>query len=133
MIPQGAAMAVEDGAVLGRLLGLFQSTSAVGMTVTDVLKLYESLRKSRTTTSVQGAMSNRKMYHMLDGSEQVERDAELQKADYSKPSIFRWLDPEYNKDMLGFDVVMDSEKAFEALELLVSEQEITPSIPNSNL
>jgi salicylate hydroxylase len=111
---QGAAMAVEDGAVLGRLLGMFQSVPVPDMLLTDVLKLYESLRKTRTTTSVQGAISNRRMFHMPDGPEQVKRDAELKAADYTKPSVFRWLDPEYNIDMLGFDAIVNSEKAFGA-------------------
>lgn len=124
---QGAAMAVEDGAVLGRLLGLFNSTPTAGISVTHVLDLYERLRKSRTTTSVQGAVSNRRMYHMPDGVQQVERDAELEAADYSKPSLYRWLDPEYNRDMLGFDVVMDCEKAFETLALSASKQDSVSS------
>lgn len=105
-------MAVEDGAVLGRLLGLFQSDESPEKSLPVVLQLYESLRKTRTTTNVQAATSNRKMFHMPDGPEQVKRDAELRTANYTKPSAFRWLDPEHNMDMLGFDAILDSEKAY---------------------
>ena len=109
---QGAAMAVEDGAVLGRLLGMFHSDANPKMSLAAVLQLYERLRKTRTTTNVQAASSNRKMFHMSDGPEQVKRDAELKVADYTNPSAFRWLDPGHNMDMLGFDAIQDSEKAY---------------------
>lgn len=57
---QGAAMAVEDGAVIGTLLGRLQAClgpvqdSQRPEIVSELLKLYEELRKRRTTTNVQG-------------------------------------------------------------------------------
>lgn len=66
---QEAAMAVEDGAVLGKLLGLLSQFPRIDETerhllVPAALKLSESLRKSRTTLNVQGAVRNQEMYHM---------------------------------------------------------------------
>lgn len=114
---QGAAMAVEDGAILGRLLGLFlRSTSSEPENhkpiISDVLKFYEEQRKIRTTANVQGALNNRKTFHMSDGPQQVERDTELGTANYDKPSEFTWLDSQYNLNMLGFDAVKNAEEAF---------------------
>lgn len=56
---QGAAMAVDDGAALVLLLGLLsQSVPAAdrGSRLLEVLGLYQSMRKSRTATNVQGAI-----------------------------------------------------------------------------
>ncbi|KAK1856983.1 salicylate hydroxylase [Colletotrichum chrysophilum] len=96
---QGAAMASEDGAVLGKLLGLL---------------LYESLRKSRTTTNVQGAVSNRSTYHLPDGPQQQWRDACLAAANlYSVQTEFKIADEGYKIDMLGSDSVRECAIAFE--------------------
>lgn len=57
---QGAAMAVEDGAVIGTLLGRLQESGALvdgadtQALVGEMLKLYERLRKTRTSINVQG-------------------------------------------------------------------------------
>lgn len=59
---QGAAMAVEDGAVLGTLLTKLHKSELPNSDdehIPTMLKLYETLRKSRTTLQVQGAIKNR--------------------------------------------------------------------------
>lgn len=110
-------MAVEDGAVLGKLLGLLESRSRSATPtkteVSDVLKLFESLRKSRTTKSVLGAVQNRTMYHLPDGAEQEKRDASLKRGDwYRAGSGWVLTDPEYNNNLLGFDAVQDCVEKF---------------------
>lgn len=120
---QGAAMAVEDAAVLGTLLGLYQaslSTSSTGRqtTIPEVLKLYESLQKERTTTNVQGAVSNRSMYHMADGPEQEERDMILMGTKQAMVegdgnSKFIFIDSGYQKKLLGRDSVADARRAWQ--------------------
>lgn len=110
-------MAVEDGAVLGKLLGLLNSeqssNNVTSASVSDVLKLYESLRKDRTTTIVQGAVSNRKMYHLPDGAEQEKRDLSLKMADWIGPNEWNWADPEKQRALLGFNAIGNAERAFE--------------------
>lgn len=67
-------MAVEDGAALGVLLVLFsQSVPAADRSsrLPEILRLHQSMRKSRTATNVQGALEIRKIYHMED--EQIVR------------------------------------------------------------
>lgn len=116
-------MAVEDGAVLGFLLGALNTRLAAGNTsslissdpLQSLLKLYESLRKSRTTLNVQGAQYNRIFFHLPDGPEQKERDEDLQIFDWERGTTkWRWADIRYQKDLLGFDAVRDAEEKFEA-------------------
>lgn len=112
---QGAAMASEDGAVLGKLLGLLHNSKLPDTQyIPDVLKLYESLRKSRTTTNVQGAVSNRSTYHLPDGLQQQWRDACLAAASlYPVQTEFKIADETYKMDMLGSDSVRECASAFE--------------------
>jgi salicylate hydroxylase len=58
-LAQGAAMAIEDAAVLTRAL---QSTDSVA----DALRLYERNRIERTSRIVAGSSANRTLFHMRD-------------------------------------------------------------------
>jgi len=58
-LAQGAAMAIEDAAVLTRAL---QSTDSVA----DALQLYERNRIDRTSRIVTGSNANRTLFHMRD-------------------------------------------------------------------
>lgn len=119
---QGAAMAVEDGAVIGLLLDRLQRNGISSVSedrkeqIHDVLKLYEDLRKKRTEVNVAGAELTREFYHKFDGEGQRERDAELaelHRSDWKGPSNWNWADAEYQKSLLGFDVLADAEQKFE--------------------
>lgn len=112
---QGAAMAVEDGAVLGALLGnVFRdfSPEVARKAIPSVLQLFELLRKKRTTLNVKGAESNRRMYHMHDGSEQAARDMELKSHDGVSRSQWNWIDPDHLDALYGFDVIADAERQY---------------------
>ena len=59
-------MAVEDGLVLGLLLGGLNASHRIiekdkRSHINSILQLFESLRKERTTTNVKGAVANRYM------------------------------------------------------------------------
>ncbi|KAF5650801.1 salicylate hydroxylase [Fusarium tjaetaba] len=118
---QGAAMAVEDGAVLGKLLGLLDKSqprmTELRNRVPEILKVYESLRKARTSANVQGAASNRQTYHFPDGPDQEARDAWISSSK-SSPSTYTYAfaDPEYLRTMLAFDCIADSIRAFKTWE-----------------
>lgn len=58
-LAQGAAMAIEDGAVLARALG--QSS-----TLSDALALYERNRRERTARVVDQSNDNRRLFHLTD-------------------------------------------------------------------
>lgn len=118
---QGAAMAVEDGAILGLLLARAQRSlsplpSARKAQLTSVLQLYEQLRKQRTEVNVSGAVLTREFYHLPDGESQLDRDRELSElptAKWQGPSKWNWGDAHYQKSLLGFDVLADAESSFD--------------------
>ena len=110
-------MAVEDGLVLGTLLGNLANTNAVQATekrnhIHDILERFEKLRKSRTTLNVKGAIANRKFFHMHDGPAQRQRDKDLAEVNWVDPCRWHWADLRYQQKMLGFDMVKDTNDAF---------------------
>ena len=58
-LAQGAAMAIEDGAVLTRALDMAGSTA-------EALQLYQRNRIERTSKIVKGSTANRDLFHMRD-------------------------------------------------------------------
>ncbi|RAH46603.1 FAD/NAD(P)-binding domain-containing protein [Aspergillus brunneoviolaceus CBS 621.78] len=120
---QGAAMAVEDGAVLGKLLGLLQShlsqsrsegkEMSTADSIASILKLYEQLRKGRTTRNVRAARINRFLLHFADGIVQRLRDFFLAYMGVTRESDWSWLFSFSMRQTLGLDVIRDCEAAFE--------------------
>lgn len=119
---QGAAMAVEDGAILGLLLarlqnqGLSSEPQKKNAQLTELLKLFEDLRKKRTEVNVAGAVQTRHYYHLPDGEMQIARDQELgglPDSQWQGPCSFNWGDASYQKSLLGFDVLADAESKFD--------------------
>ena len=111
-------MAVEDGAVLGLLLGSVSrlecaDESSRQALVLSILKLYESLRKSRTTLNVQGAIRNRTMYHMSDQAQRKKRNQTLKDANLIDANEWGWASGPYQQALLGFDGVKNAREAFE--------------------
>jgi salicylate hydroxylase len=58
-LAQGAAMAIEDGAVLTRAL-------AMEANIADALQLYQRNRIERTSRIVKGSDGNRTLFHLRD-------------------------------------------------------------------
>lgn len=117
-------MAVEDGALLGTLLGLLkarvkrQDSNVIQefqRFTPAVLKVYEELRKHRTTMNTQGAFGNRLFFHMPDGPEQEKRDKEMMSFDFlNGRSEHPWLDTEYQQNLLGHDSLAEARTVFAA-------------------
>jgi salicylate hydroxylase len=61
-LAQGAAMAIEDGAVLTRALAMEKNIS-------DALQLYQRNRFERTARIVNGSSGNRTLFHLRDQNE----------------------------------------------------------------
>ncbi|RVX76070.1 hypothetical protein B0A52_00427 [Exophiala mesophila] len=119
---QGAAMAVEDGAIIGLLLNKLQQkgiSEIPGQRVaqlTGLFHLYEDLRKKRTRVNVAGAVLTRHFYHLHDGEEQIARDrdlASLPATQWQGACKFNWGDAAYQKSLLGFDVLRDAKEKFD--------------------
>jgi 2-polyprenyl-6-methoxyphenol hydroxylase-like FAD-dependent oxidoreductase len=58
-LAQGAAMAIEDGAILARALGITAD-------VADALQIYQRNRIERTSRTVKGSSANRELFHERD-------------------------------------------------------------------
>ncbi|RPD58173.1 FAD/NAD(P)-binding domain-containing protein [Lentinus tigrinus ALCF2SS1-7] len=73
---QGAAMAIEDAAVLGNLLSRLSHPAQLK----PLLQAYEDLRLPRTAETQRQSRLNQKIFHLPDGPEQEQRDAEMRRA-----------------------------------------------------
>ncbi|PCH35454.1 FAD/NAD(P)-binding domain-containing protein [Wolfiporia cocos MD-104 SS10] len=73
---QGAAMAFEDAAVLGRL---FSHVSARAQ-IPHLLRAYEQLRHARASDTQASSRLNQRLFHLPDGPEQEARDAGMRRA-----------------------------------------------------
>ncbi|KAJ6127626.1 Monooxygenase FAD-binding [Penicillium sp. IBT 18751x] len=124
---QGAAMAVEDGAVIGKLLGFLQdrNLSNDSSLVASVLKIYEQIRKTRTTRNVHGAAMNRQLFHIDDGIFQIIRDFALRYAGVTRKSDWTWFSSFRQRQTLGNDVLRDCERVLQAWEIEILQQKKT--------
>jgi salicylate hydroxylase len=115
-------MAIEDGAVLGLLLGHLEAHRRVNRgdkrtQVASILMLFERLRKQRSEINVAGAVEKQDFYHLPDGDRQVERDqilSDIAQSDFKAQCKWSWGDKSYNDELLGFDVLRDAEEGFKA-------------------
>ncbi|KAK9379985.1 3-hydroxybenzoate 6-hydroxylase-like protein [Kockiozyma suomiensis] len=76
MVPflaQGAAQAIEDGVTLTECVS--RANSAADLP--SLLKLYETIRKPRTTRVQLGSIKYGDVWHLEDGPEQVSRDQQM--------------------------------------------------------
>ncbi|KAF8901859.1 hypothetical protein CPB84DRAFT_1776847 [Gymnopilus junonius] len=73
---QGAAMAIEDAAVLGNLLSRITNRGQLGL----LLLAYQSIRYPRATTAQAESRMNQRTFHLPDGPEQKKRDDSMRQA-----------------------------------------------------
>jgi salicylate hydroxylase len=108
-VAQGAAMAVEDGAVLG---ALFEKVTRPSQ-LKDLLIIYEKIRKARTTRIVKTSSQMRDIYHCRDGDVQQERDRQLLEEEPFEEYPNPWADPAFQEFLFGYDAYAEAEKAWE--------------------
>ncbi|KAF2030778.1 FAD/NAD(P)-binding domain-containing protein [Setomelanomma holmii] len=111
---QGAAQAIEDGAVLGVVLSPARISDGKPETVEKALKLYEKLRKPRAEALVELAAESGRAMHLGAGKAKEERDkmfAALKAGSGKVPD--RWADADVQARVYGVDVVVDAEKLCE--------------------
>lgn len=107
-LAQGAAQAVEDGAVLGALFEKIEEKSQLQ----DVLVIYEAIRKARTTQVVKGSTAYGQIFHMHDGPRQQERDRQLLEQAPFEGYPHRWADPVFQPFLYGYDAHEQVETAW---------------------
>lgn len=116
-LAQGANSSLEDGAVVGALLGKVNgSGEGKKVQLRKCANLYQSLRKERGEGIQRETFKQRRDFHLPDGKEQEERDelmlgmlgGEL-KADF--PS--RWTCPRVQTWLYGYDAYKEVKEAFD--------------------
>lgn len=83
---QGAAQAIEDGAVLAAYLARAGAEDPA-----ETLRRYERVRRPRVTRLQDMSRANRIRFHLPDGPAQEARDAEWARAGDRSPEALRWL------------------------------------------
>ncbi|KAG8931267.1 hypothetical protein FRC03_011366 [Tulasnella sp. 419] len=99
---QGAAMAVEDGAVLGNLFSRLNSASQIPF----LLRTYENMRLKRTADTQASSRLNQVIFHLEDGPEQVKRDASMKAAmngEEGDNNANQWADKKKSAAQFGYD------------------------------
>ncbi|KAG8631619.1 hypothetical protein KVT40_000759 [Elsinoe batatas] len=109
-LAQGAAQAIEDGAVLGEVLAKLPDTSEDS--INRALKVYELVRKDRAYMLVNLAAASGKELHLGSGEAQKERDAAF-KAGGKNPD--KWADADVQKEVYGHDCMAVARDSFEKL------------------
>ncbi|KXJ87244.1 FAD binding domain protein [Microdochium bolleyi] len=118
---QGANLAIEDGAVLGLLLGSVASRDQLP----QALDMYQQLRKARGEAVVEETFRQRDAWHMPDGPEQQARDAlfyEFQTGGkpVTRPCPSRWVCPQVQPWLFGYDARAEVDAALARRPFLTS-------------
>jgi len=113
---QGAAQAIEDGAVLGAVLAQLPSTSAES--INKALRVYEKIRKERAEMLVELAAASARNLHLGEGKAKEERDRmfkELRDKGGKAPVPDKWADADVQKIVYGVDCVKIARENFKDL------------------
>jgi salicylate hydroxylase len=115
-LAQGANSSLEDGAVLGYLLGKV-TREKKDEQLPKVAKLYQELRKERGEMIQKETFKQREDFHLPDGERQEARDKLMigmlggeVKADF--PS--RWTCPRVQRWLYGYDAYKEVQEGFKA-------------------
>jgi salicylate hydroxylase len=107
-LSQGAAITVEDAAVLGQVLTEPISLSAA-------LAKYQALRKPRSTEVVRAATRQQGWYHLPDGEKQQMRDAMIGSEQSMEGDPFLWREPTFAPWLYGYNAYAEAKKQTEAV------------------
>ncbi|KAI1107950.1 FAD/NAD(P)-binding domain-containing protein [Jackrogersella minutella] len=128
---QGANSAIEDGAVLGSLLGHIQTKDQLGKALT----MYEQLRKPRGDAIVKETFGQRDVFHMVDGPRQQARDeiffSQINKERKQAPFPIRWCCPQVQPWLFGYDAYAEVDKAVGEDPFVIVEK--NPSVVLDNI
>lgn len=109
-LAQGAAQAIEDGAVLGVVLNPKRIADCQPSTIKKALQIYEKVRKDRAEALVELAAENGRSMHLGSGKAQQERDKIFAALKTGKgPVPDKWADADVQRMIYGVDIVADAE------------------------
>lgn len=111
-LAQGAAQAIEDGAVLGVVLARLPDTTPES--INKALRVYEKVRKSRAEALVDMASASGRALHLGDGAAKEERDRQFAALRQGKgPVPDKWADADVQREIYGFDCTQVAEDKFD--------------------
>ncbi|PKS05247.1 hypothetical protein jhhlp_008618 [Lomentospora prolificans] len=115
-LAQGANSALEDGAVLGYLLGkVGRGVAAVQLPA--VAEMYQALRRERGKEIQRESFRQRKDFHLPDGEQQVARDAvfreAFEKGEPGEGFPSRWTCPRVQRFLYGYDAYAEAEALYQ--------------------
>lgn len=114
-LSQGAAMAIEDGAVLAEVLARVPDTQPA--TISRALRTYEAMRKERTSTLVEMAAFSGRQLHLGEGKAREERDRLFREHHRDKKGSIpdKWASPDVQQMIYGHDCVKEAVETFEEI------------------
>lgn len=114
-LAQGAAQAIEDGAVLGVVLSKLPDTSPEA--IKKALKVYEEVRMKRAYTLVDLASASGRALHLGEGAAKEERDKQFAALKDKKGGQVpdKWADADVQKMVYGQDVMAIAAERFDEL------------------
>lgn len=113
-LAQGAAQAIEDGAVLAVTLSRLPDTKPES--VNKALRVYESVRKDRAYALVDLASASGRALHLGEGQAKEERDKQFAALKQGKgPVPDKWADADVQKEIYGFDCTKVAEESFDEI------------------
>ena len=113
-LAQGANSALEDGAVLGVLLGKVRREGKATQ-LRKVARIYQSLRRDRGAEIQKESFAQREAFHLPDGKAQVARDAAMLASLGRQPGEgfpSRWTCPRVQGFLYGYDAYAEAERAY---------------------
>ncbi|KAJ9134549.1 FAD/NAD(P)-binding domain-containing protein [Coniochaeta hoffmannii] len=112
-LSQGAAMAIEDGAVLAECVSRAPATDPA--TLARVLKVYELLRRDHTSALVDLASYSGRILHLGEGKAKEERDREFAQNGKTGSVPDKWASPDVQKMIYSYDCMKEAETKFDEL------------------
>ncbi|KAK4193736.1 putative salicylate hydroxylase [Podospora australis] len=115
-LSQGAAMAIEDGAVLAEVVSKIPADKLNDPeTITKTLKVYELLRKPHCSALVDLATHSGRVLHLGEGKAKEERDRLFKENGKSGSVPDKWASPDVQKMIYSNDCVKEANEQFERL------------------
>ncbi|KAK4142172.1 uncharacterized protein C8A04DRAFT_13502 [Dichotomopilus funicola] len=114
-LAQGANSSLEDGAVLGSLLGRVKKSERERQ-LPCVSRMYQQLRMERGRKIQLESFKQRDDIHLEDGEEQEKRDAlmvSMLGGELKAPFPSRWTCPDIQPFLYAYDAYAEAEKAYQ--------------------
>ncbi|KAK0282886.1 hypothetical protein LTR91_022580 [Friedmanniomyces endolithicus] len=113
-LAQGAAQAIEDGAVIAVVLAKLPEVSPEA--INKALRVYETVRMARAYTLVELAAASGRAMHLGEGAAKEERDRQFAALKGGKgPVPDKWADADVQRMIYGQDVMKIAEEEFETI------------------